>query len=303
MNIEKQYLQLLEDLTSSTDNKYANRTGVDTYKVPPRMFQHDMANGFPILTTKFVAWKTLRVELEGFIKGITSKKWFQDRKCTIWNSWCNPQKVPYSTDPSVQDCMASEDDLGPCIYGASWRNFHDPMVISETNGPFGNESTYKNGGQHIDQLKNIVDTLKSNPQDRRMICLAWNPLGLKHTALPACHYAWQVTVRGNKLDLTWNQRSVDSLLGLPFNIASYGLLLHLLAKESGLEEGILSGSLCDLHLYENHLEQAKEQLTRAPYDLPTVKTEKFSSIYDWTWEDSELENYKYHPAIKAPVAI
>ena len=293
MHAETQYLQILKDLISSTDNKYANRTGVDTYKIPPRMIQHDMSLGFPIMTTKFVAWKTLRVELEGFIKGITSKSWFQDRGCKIWDEWCNPQQIPYSTDSKVQELMAAEDDLGPCIYGGGWRNFHDPAVIN----------IMSDSGQHIDQLKNIVQTLKSNPQDRRMICLAWNPLGLKHAALPACHTMWQVTVRGNKLDLTWTQRSVDTFLGLPFNIASYGLLLHLLAKESGLEPGILSGSLCDLHLYENHIDQAKEQLSRTPYDLPEIQTNVFDNIFDWEWQTSVLHTYKYHPSIKAPVAV
>ena len=301
-NIEQQYLNILRELIDAP--KQDNRTGESAHKLPPQMLQHDMSEGFPILTTKFVAWKTMKVELEGFIKGITSKKWYKDRGCNIWNQWCSPQKIPYSTDPNIQKLMEQEDDLGECLYGGNWRGFKDPMAtvdVPEMGGMY--TANTRHVGQSIDQLQNIVNTLKSNPEDRRMICLAWNPLGMKHTALPACHTMWQVTTRGNKLDLTWNQRSVDTLLGLPFNLASYGLLLHLLAKEAGLEVGILTGFLCDVHLYGNHIEQAKEQLSREIYNLPNIKTDEFKSIFDWIYEDTKIENYKYHPAIKAPVAV
>ena len=261
------------------------------------MIQHDMSDGsFPLLTTKRVAFKTMSVELEGFIKGITSKQWYKDRGCNIWNEWCNPQKVPYpAADMSeksrklVLEAMAAEDDLGPAVYGAAWRNFRDP-----NSHP---------GAQGVDQLANIVQTLKTNPEDRRMICLAWNPLGLKHTALPACHYSWQVMKRGEYLDLVWTQRSVDSFLGLPFNIASYGLLLLLLAREAGLKPGVLSGSLADLHLYENHVDQALEQLQRTPMPLPQVELLDKGSIFDWTHQDINLLGYSPHASIKAPVAV
>lgn len=297
MNIEQQYLNILQSLLGDTAIRQSNRTGVDTFKIPPRMIQHDMSDGsFPLLTTKRVAFKTMSVELEGFIKGITSKQWYKDRGCNIWNEWCNPQKVPYpAADMSeksrklVLEAMVAEDDLGPAVYGAAWRNFRDPC-----DHP---------GIQGVDQLANIVQTLKTNPEDRRMICLAWNPLGLKHTALPACHYSWQVMKRGEYLDLVWTQRSVDSFLGLPFNIASYGLLLLLLAREAGLKPGVLSGSLADLHLYENHVDQAKEQLSRPMRDLPYVELNDKGSIFDWTYEDALLFDYSCHGAIKAPVAV
>jgi thymidylate synthase len=265
-----------------------------------------MSEGFPLLTTKRVAWKTMKVELEGFIKGITSKKWFQDRGCKIWNEWCSPQKIPYSTDHIVQKLMADEDDLGPCLYGASWRGFHDPMAMVSDNpyGPgLGGAESESHNGQKVDQFADMIKTLKANPQDRRMIVLAWNPLGLKHTALPACHVLFQVTTRGNKLDLTWYQRSCDVFLGIPFNLASYALLLHLIAKEVNMEEGVITGFLADVHLYENHIDQANEQLSREVYDLPNVTTGEFTSIFDWTSEDTDIHDYKYHPAIKASVAI
>jgi len=284
-NIENQYLLILSRLINA--EKYPNRTGVAAHKIVPQMLQHDMSEGFPILTTKKIAWKTLKVELEGFINGVTSKKWYQDRVCHIWDAWCNPQKVPYGNDEETKAKMAAEDDLGPTIYGASWRGFHDPLC----------------DGQKIDQFKNVVDTLKKNPQDRRAICLAFNPLGQAHTSLCACHVLFQVTTRGEYLDLTWYQRSVDVFLGLPFNLTSYGLLLHLLAKESGLKEGVLTGFLSDVHLYENHIEQATEQLGRDMLPLPKIETPDFTSIFDWNHTQSKLIGYQSHEPIKAPVAV
>lgn len=290
MNAETQYLEILRDLVNS-DAKQENRTGVDTYKIPPRMIQHDMSEGFPLLTTKRVAWKTMKVELEGFIKGITSKKWYEDRSCFIWSDWCNPQKVEYGNDEETKAKMKAEDDLG-FIYGYQWRNFTDP-----------NEVTGEGLSGGVDQLASIIYTLKNKPTDRRMICLAWNPLALDYQALPACHVLFRVGVTNGKLDLTWYQRSVDTFLGLSFNLASYALLLHLIAKETGFEEGILTGFLDDLHLYENHIDQAKEQLSREPYELPYIETENFKSIFEWEHDDTLLFDYKCHPSIKAPVAV
>jgi thymidylate synthase len=292
MNAETQYLQILQDLLD-TDVIQQNRTGVATYKIPPRMIQHDMSLGFPALTTKRLAFKTMAVELEGFIKGVTSKKWFQDRGCKIWDEWCNPDKVLYGNDDETKAKMKAEDDLGPCIYGASWRDFHDPSARH-----YGNE-----GHQSVDQLKSIVYRLHNNPECRRMVCTAWNPLGLDHTALAWCHFSWQVMKRGEYLDLVWTQRSCDTFLGVPFNLASYALLLDLLAKEAGLKPGVLSGSLADLHLYENHVEQAREQLSRSPLALPTLQTDNFTSVFDWEFSDSKLVDYNHQGTIKAEVAV
>ena len=188
--------------------------------------------------------------------------------------------------------MAAERDLGP-IYGWQWRNFG-----AKYKGF--NETPEGNG---VDQLKNVVEKLKNKPNDRRMIVTAWNPVDLPTMALPACHYGFQVTVIKDKLNLLWNQRSVDVALGLPFNIASYGLLLHLLAKESGFKEGKLIGFLGDTHIYENHVDGMKEQTSREPYELPKIKTENFTSIFDWSYKDSKIENYQHHPRIKFKVAV
>jgi len=303
--MEQQYLKILTNILFKGE-KTENRTGVATYKVPPKMIQHDMSEGFPILTTKKVAWKTLKVELEGFINGVTSKKWFQDRGCKIWNEWCNPKKVPYDDKPETKEKMLKEDDLG-AIYGWQWRNFNaesrDRQSASEMFAANERADIKNPYGVGIDQLKNIVNTLKTNPTDRRMICSSWNPLQLDQMALPPCHYAWQVSVRGNKLDLSWNQRSVDAYLGLPFNITSYGLLLSLLSRESGFEPGTLTGFLMDVHLYENHIDQAIKQLDRNPRNLPTLEFEKWDGIFNWTHKDTNLVGYDPHPAIKAEVAI
>jgi thymidylate synthase len=188
--------------------------------------------------------------------------------------------------------MLKERDLGP-VYGWQWRNF-GAKYESYDKPPI---------GTGVDQLKNIVNILKKDPTDRRMIVTAWNPVDFPVMSIPACHYGFQVTIINNKLNLLWNQRSVDVALGLPFNIASYGLLLHLLAKESGFKEGRLVGFLGDTHIYVNHIKGLKEQLKRKPFTLPKIKTENFNSIFEWKYTDSKVENYQHHPRIKFEVAI
>jgi thymidylate synthase len=225
--------------------------------------------------------------LEGFIKGITSKQWYKERGCNYWNQWCNPQQVAYGTDDDTKKKMEECDDLGE-IYGKQWRDFHDV--------------TYPWGGEHIDQLKDVVDTLKSNPNSRRMLCSAWNPLALNHMALPPCHFAWQVNVTDGKLNLFYYMRSVDFVLGNDLN--TYGLLLHLLAKESNLKEGMLVGFFADAHIYLNHIDGIKELLNRNPTgNLPTIKTDNFKSIYDWQYSDTILLDYQPLPSVKFDVAV
>jgi thymidylate synthase len=188
--------------------------------------------------------------------------------------------------------MMSERELGP-IYGWQWRNIGAKYAAYDKPPQ----------GQGVDQLRNLVETLKTDPDDRRMIVSAWNPLDIPRMALPPCHYAFQITVTNGKLNLLWNQRSVDVALGLPFNIASYALLLHLLAKESRLGEGRLIGFLGDVHIYVNHIEAIKEQCNREPKPLSVIKTEKFTSIFDWHYGDSVVEGYEPHPAIKFEIAV
>jgi len=287
----KSYLDIVKKILDKGVLKH-NRTGVDSIAIAGAMFEHDMSKGFPLLTTKSVPLRLVASELEFFIKGITDKNWLQERNNHIWDGWCSPDKVPYGHDKETKKKMMEERELGP-IYGWQWRNFganydaHDKPPI----------------GKGVDQLKNVIEKIKEDPTDRRMIVMAWNPTDLGRMALPPCHYGFQVTVIGGKLNLLWNQRSIDVALGLPFNIASYGLLLHLLAKETDLKEGRLVGFLADTHIYVNHIDGLKEQLKRETYPLPTVKTEKFKSIFDWKYTDSQVENYQHHPRIKFEVAV
>lgn len=284
----KEYLEVIKKILVDGKEK-KNRTGILGKSVTGHMFEYDMSSGkFPLLTTKFVSIKNVAVELEGFIKGVTSKKWFQERGCHIWDDWCNPQKVPYGNDEETIKKMKEEDDLG-LIYGTQWRDFHDPSA-----------SDY---GERHDQLQNIINTLKTNPTDRRMICMAWNPLAIEHQALPPCHYSFQVLSDGTSVDLLWNQRSCDVPLGAPYNIASYALLLKLIAKEVGMKEGKLIGFLADCHIYENQLEGIMTQIHRSPLELCELDITNFTSIFDWTHKDIELRDYKHHGKIVMPIAV
>ena len=272
--------------------KKEDRTGTGTIAIAGAMFEHDMKDGFPLLTMKKVPFRNIKSELEFFIKGITDKEWLKERKNPIWNQWANPKKAPYGHDEASQQKMAEERDLGP-IYGFQWRNFGAEY------------ENYDSSYEGVDQLKKVVMRLKTKPDCRRMIVSAWNPMDLDKMALAPCHYGFQVTVLDGKLNLMWNQRSVDTMLGLPFNIASYGLLLHLLAKETGFKEGKLIGFLGDTHIYLNHMDGCKELMSRDPnkYALPKVVTEPFTSIFDWKAEDTKLENYECDERIKFPIAV
>jgi len=269
-----------------------NRTGVDAITMAGVMFEHDMSEGFPLLTTKSVPLRLVASELEFFLRGISDKRWLQERDNHIWDEWCSPSIIPYAHDSLTKKKMLEERDLGP-IYGWQWRHFG-----AEYNGY---DVDYN--GKGVDQVKRLVNLLKTNPDDRQMLVLAWNPMDIEKVIPPFCHYGWQVTVVDGKLNLMWNQRSVDVALGLPFNIASYGLLLHLLCKETGFKEGRLVGFLGDTHIYTNHVEGLKEQLGRSPMKLPIIRTNNFTSIFDWKYTDSEVIDYEHHPRIKFEVAV
>ena len=287
------YLNIVKNILENASEK-TDRTGTGTKSIAGAMFAHDMSLGFPLLTTKKVPFRLVASELEFFIKGITDKAWLLKENNHIWDEWANPKKAPYGHSDEAKQKMKDERDLGP-VYGFQWRHFGANYLNYDTDYT----------GQGVDQLKNLVEKLKTNPNDRRMIVNSWNPIELHDMGLPPCHYCYQVTVVDGKLNLLWNQRSVDTMLGLPFNIASYALLLHLLAKETGLKEGKLIGFLADVHLFVNHLDGAKEQLTRDPntYPLPKIKTEKFTSIFDWQYADSIIEGYESYPKIDFPIAI
>ena len=280
----KPYLDIVKNVLKNGQWK-ENRTGKKALTIAGTMIQHDLRNGFPLLTTKKMAFKSLRVELEFFIKGLRNKKWLQERGCSIWDEWCNPRLIPDSlTSEERKKKQLVEMDLGP-IYGVQWRNFSKPDEPG------------------IDQLKIVVDKLKKDPTDRRMVVSAWNPLAMSEMALPPCHVLFHLVVIGNVLNLTWFQRSCDLMLGIPFNLASYALLLELLGKEAGLIPGQVTGMLSDVHIYEDHVQGAKEQINRLPFELPILKTSNFKSIFDWSYDQTSILNYHSHPAISFPIAV
>ena len=273
----KQYLDIVNNVLGHGQWK-ETRTQFGAITTFSEVFRHNMSDGFPLLTTKTMAVKTMWTELEGFIKGIVSKKWYQDRGCNIWNEWSNPLNN-------------SDDDLGP-IYGYQWRRFN--QVYDENDE--GCLTRY-------DQLEQIVNILKTNADSRRMVCSAWNPIQTSRMALPPCHVLWNVVVIQDKINLVWHQRSCDLMLGIPFNVASYATLLLLLAKEANLTPGILQGTFADCHIYENHMEGAEEQILRNPNPLPMVNVGKFNCIYNWNSSDTILNNYNPHSKINFPIAV
>ena len=307
----KQYLELVNDVLTNGKRK-PNRTGIDTISITGAMLKFDMSEKFPLLTTKKMGVKSIFAELEMFIKGIQSKKFLQDRGCSIWNEWCNPLKVPYGHDEATKEKMKAEDDLGR-IYGVQWNSFGKGKTWE-----YFDPSTDENGNVKmllsmresvgINQLKNVIETLKKNPLDRRMIVTAWNPMELDQMALPPCHMIWQLVSDGEYVDLMFTMRSLDIFLGCGYDVAHYAMLLKLICAQVNMKPRTLILSVADAHLYVNHLDQAKELLTRIPYDLPTLEVIKNKpddewTIWDWNYTDFKLENYQSHPAIKAQIAV
>ena len=227
MNGERNYLVMLDECVRNGDRK-ENLTGIDTFVLPPQFFVHDMRKGFPLLTTKKMAKRTCMVELEGFIGGITDKRWYQERKCKVWDEWSNKTTRP--------EGVSQEEwhDLGP-VYGYQWRRFGNKYHTDTVIGPSDKKVPLPN--RPTDQMADIVRKLHENPNDRRMVCSAWNPPQHDEMALPPCHLAWNLTHINGTLNLHWHQRSCDMLIGVPFNIASYAMLLHLLAEEADMVAG------------------------------------------------------------------
>ena len=260
----KQYLDMLRYVLENGVDKM-DRTGVGTRSVFGQQMRFDLSKGFPLMTTKKMHLKSIIHELLWFIKGDTNVKYLQDNGVRIWNE------------------LADENgDLGP-IYGSQWRNWN---------------------GEGIDQLAQVVDKLKNNPNDRRMIVSAWNVSKIPEMHLPPCHMMFQFYVANGKLSCMLYQRSCDMFLGVPFNIASYALLTMMLAQVCDLEPGEFVHTLGDTHIYHNHFEQVKEQLRREPLPLPTMKLNpQVKDINDFKYEDFTLENYECYGAIKAQVAV
>lgn len=262
-----QYHDLMKAVLAQGVDK-ADRTGTGTKSIFGYQMRFDLATGFPMVTTKKLHLKSIVYELLWFLQGSTNNNWLKERGVSIWDEWAAP-----------------DGELGP-IYGYQWRSW-----------PTSN-------GQHIDQIKELMATLQSNPDSRRMIISAWNVGDIPQMALAPCHAFFQFYVANNKLSCQLYQRSADIFLGVPFNIASYAVLTHMVAQQAGLAVGDFIWTGGDCHLYNNHLAQVELQLARAPFPLPTLKIHrKPDSIFDYEFDDFEVVSYQSHPHIKAPVAI
>lgn len=287
----KQYLSLLEEIMEN-GNKKGDRTGTGTISVFGTQRRYSLENGFPLLTTKKVHWKSVVHELLWFINGDTNIKYLVDNGVRIWNEWPfeifkkSPDYNGEDMKQFVERIKADQSfadkygELGP-VYGKQWRDF---------------------GG--VDQLENVINLIKNNPNSRRIIINAWNPAEISKMALPPCHAFVQFYVNDGKLSCQLYQRSADVFLGVPFNIASYSLLTFMIAHVTGLKPGDFIHTTGDTHIYLNHFEQVKEQLSRDTKKLPTLKlNDKIKSIYDFKFEDIELIDYDPHPLIKGKVAV
>jgi thymidylate synthase len=263
----KPYLDLMQRILD-TGVEQKDRTGVGTLSVFGHQMRFDLSKGFPLVTTKKLHLRSIIIELLWFLRGDTNVKWLQDNKVSIWNEWAN-----------------EDGDLGP-VYGKQWRDWRGE------------------GGVSVDQIALLINHINTSPASRRQIVTAWNPAELDKMALAPCHCLFQTHVANGKLSLQLYQRSCDVFLGVPFNIASYALLTHLLADQCGLEVGDFVWTGGDCHLYSNHLDQARLQLTRSPKPLPrlTVKR-RATSIDGYSYEDISIEDYEAHPHISAPVAV
>jgi len=350
-NIEEEYRQLLMDILINGVKK-EDRTGTGTRSVFGRQIRHSMSEGFPLLTTKKMAWKSIVTELIWFLRGDTNIKYLVDNGCNIWNGDAYKNYCKQIPDYSKQFTMPIEEyveriktdneftkqwgELGP-IYGKQWRKWN--YQSKKNHYVMAGQPTHYN--INIDQIINLISELKSNPDSRRLMVSAWNVGELDQMVLPPCHYGFQVYTRElskfersrhmglpegehflddvldkhnipkRAISLMWNQRSVDTFLGLPFNIASYALLLEIIAKEVNMIPDEIIGNLGDVHLYLDHIEQAKEQISRKPFELPKLKMNPIflANLEHKSFDEAingvvsfELENYQSHPAIKAPLS-
>ena len=250
----------------------SDRTGTGTISLFGRQMRFDLSHSFPLITTKKVYFRGIAYELLWFLKGSQNVRWLQENRVHIWDEWADPET----------------GDLGP-VYGVQWRSWPAP--------------TPEDPHHTIDQIAKVLDLIRTHPDSRRMIVTAWNPAQVDSMALPPCHALFQFYVADGRLSCQLYQRSCDMFLGVPFNIASYALLTLMMAQQADLEPGEFVWTGGDCHVYDNHVEQVLEQLSRKPYPYPTMRIRKADSIFSYQYEDFEVVDYQCHPAIKAPVAV
>ncbi|WP_062377301.1 thymidylate synthase [Demequina pelophila] len=265
-SIPTPYEDLLRDVLATGTVK-SDRTGTGTRSVFGRQIRYDLSQGFPLITTKKVHVRSIVGELLWFLRGDTNVRWLQERGISIWDEWAD-----------------ADGELGP-VYGYQWRSWPAP------------------DGGHVDQIAKVVASIRTNPDSRRHIVSAWNPALVDDMALPPCHALFQFYVADGRLSCQLYQRSADLFLGVPFNIASYALLTHMIAAQTGLEVGDFVWTGGDCHIYSNHMEQVERQLSREPYPYPTLRLAERESLFDYDIDDVVIEDYQHHPGIKAPVAV
>ena len=263
---ETQYEDLLRRVMAEGTPK-PDRTGTGTRSLFGQQLRFDLDRGFPLVTTKRVHFRSVAYELLWFLRGDSNVTWLRDHGVTIWDEWAAP-----------------DGDLGP-VYGVQWRSWPTP------------------DGAHIDQISQVLDLLRTDPSSRRMVVSAWNVGEIPQMALPPCHAMFQFYVADGRLSCHLYQRSADLFLGVPFNIASYALLTAMVAQQVDLQVGELVWTGGDCHIYDNHVDQVREQLSRAPFPFPTLTLHKAPTLFDYTFEDFEVVDYQHHPALKAPVAV
>ncbi|MYY64204.1 thymidylate synthase [Lactobacillus salivarius] len=315
--VEEPYLQLIRDILEKGHEK-SDRTGTGTKSLFGYQMRFNLAEGFPLLTTKKVPFGLIKSELLWFLRGDTNIRFLLEHNNHIWDEWAFKNWAQsdeyHGPDMTNFGLRAQEDDNFNKVYQDEKKKFCQKIVEDqEFANKFGNlgdvygaqwRHWQTRNGETIDQIKDVIETIKSNPDSRRMIVTAWNPEDVPLSALPPCHTLFQFYVNDGKLSCQLYQRSADVFLGVPFNIASYALLTHMIARETGLEVGEFVHTLGDAHIYLNHLDQVNEQLERSPYDAPELwlNPEK-KNIMDFEMKDIKVKNYRSHSAIKAPVAV